>query len=75
MSDDSEQLQRKVEALEREVAALKHGARRRGVRKRSQRYVFGLPYYDIALGPDPNANEVRGHARGKPEMLPRHRGN
>jgi hypothetical protein len=64
MSDDSEQLQKKVEALEREVAALKCGLGRRGVRKRSANSLWGLPWYDIALGPDTDKNEVRGHARG-----------
>ena len=63
MSDDTE-LQRKVEALEHEVAALKSGLVRRGVRKRSANYLLGLPLYDIAIGPDPEKNEVRGHARG-----------
>lgn len=61
---DLEQLQHKVDALEREVAAMKFGCGRRGVRKRSNHYVLGLPWYDIALGPDPDTNEFRGHARG-----------
>ena len=64
MSNDSEQLQQRVEELEREVAALKSGPGRRGVRKRSANYLWGLPLYDIAFGPDPDRKEVRGHARG-----------
>ena len=64
MSDDSERLQQKVDELEREVAALKFGSGRRGVRKRSTKYIWGLPLYDIALGPDPDQDQVRGHARG-----------
>ena len=36
----------------------------RGIRKRSTRTLFGLPLLDIALGPDPEAGEMRGHARG-----------
>lgn len=64
MPEDSEQLQQKVDALEREVAALKCGSGGRGVRKRSRNYVWGLPLYDIAVGPDPDKNEIRGHARG-----------
>lgn len=63
MHDDTEQLQQRVDALEREVAALRQ-AGRRGVRKRSQRCVWGLPLYDVALGPDPDKNHLRGHARG-----------
>ncbi len=64
MAEDSEQLQQKVDALEREVAALKYGSGRCGVRKRSRNYVWGLPLYDIAIGPDADKSEVRGHARG-----------
>lgn len=64
MADDSEQLQQKVDALEREVAALKYVSSRPGVRKRSRNYVWGFPLYDIAIGPDPDKSEVRGHARG-----------
>jgi hypothetical protein len=61
---ESDHLQQKVECLEQEVARLKEGAVRRGVRKRSGRSFWGLPLYDIALGPDPDRQEVRGHARG-----------
>ena len=35
-----------------------------GVRKRSSKVICGLPLYDIALGPDLQKGEVRGHARG-----------
>lgn len=59
-----EPMQQKIDALEQKVAALKHGSVRRGVRKRSAKYIWGLPLYDIALGPDPDKDEVRGHARG-----------
>lgn len=64
MPDDPERLQQRVEALERELAALKLGATRRGVRKRSRISVCGLPLYDIAVGPDVETNKVRGYARG-----------
>lgn len=65
MKDDSEQLKLRIAALEREVPVLKsRGFPYRGVRKRSSRTLWGLPLYDIALGPDPERNEVRGHARG-----------
>ena len=36
---------------------------RRGVRKRSERMLWGLPLYEIAFGPDPERGEARGHAR------------
>lgn len=36
----------------------------RGVRRQSARKVFGLPLWAIALGPDPDRGELRGHARG-----------
>jgi hypothetical protein len=65
MRDDSKELRQRIEALEHELAALK--ARRLpylGIRKRSPRLLWGLPLYDIALGPDPATGEVRGHARG-----------
>ena len=65
MRDDSDQLKQRIAALEQEVAMLKkHGYPYRGIRKRSDRYCWGLPLYDIALGPDPEKGELRGHARG-----------
>ena len=36
----------------------------RGLRKRASGAILRLPFYDIAIGPDPARNEVRGHARG-----------
>ena len=65
MKDDSELLKQRIAALEREVATLKNrGFLYRGIRKQSDRYFWGLPLYDIALGPDPAKGEMRGHARG-----------
>lgn len=65
MKDDSELLKQRIAALEREVAVLKNrGFPYRGIRKQSDRYLWGLPLYDIALGPDPAKGEMRGHARG-----------
>lgn len=65
MKDDSEQLKQRIATLEQEVAALKkRGYPYRGIRKRSNRLYWGLPLYDIALGPDPERGEMRGHARG-----------
>jgi hypothetical protein len=65
MKDDSDQLKQRIAALEQEVAMLKkRGYPYRGIRKRSDRYFWGLPLYDIAMGPDPEKGELRGHARG-----------
>ncbi len=65
MKEDSDQLKQRVAALEREVAALKSRSfPYRGIRKRSNRCYWGLPLYDIAMGPDPEKGEMRGHAKG-----------
>ncbi|MFO1422460.1 MAG: hypothetical protein U1F70_02235 [Candidatus Competibacteraceae bacterium] len=65
MKENSEQLKQRIAALEQEVSALKNrGFPYRGIRKRSSRYVWGLPLYDIALGPDLEKGEMRGHAKG-----------
>jgi hypothetical protein len=37
---------------------------RYGVRRRSEREFLGLPFYDIAMGPDPMSGQARGHAKG-----------
>ncbi len=51
--------------LERQLAARGGpGAYVRGVRKRASWELLGLPFYDIAMGPDPERGEYRGHARG-----------
>jgi len=62
MSDDSDRLPQRVDALEQDIAAVKRA--HRPVRSRSTTYVLGLPLYDIAFGPDPVAQQRRGHARG-----------
>jgi hypothetical protein len=36
----------------------------KGVRKRSEATLWGLPLVSIAMGPDPENGELRGHARG-----------
>lgn len=36
----------------------------RGVRKRSSITIMGLPLYHIAMGPDIEAGQMRGHAKG-----------
>ncbi|HXY39794.1 MAG TPA: hypothetical protein VEQ10_08995 [Vicinamibacteria bacterium] len=61
-----EPLENRIRELEKEVAALRGGvpARLVGVRKRSSATWAGLPLYDIALGPDPEHGQWRGHAKG-----------
>jgi hypothetical protein len=56
-------LEERIAALEQEVARLK-GRGSRSVRKRATFKLFGLPAYDIALGPDLEKGELRGHAKG-----------
>ena len=61
MRDDADQLKQRIAALEQEVATLKKRSYPYlGIRKRSDRYFWGLPLYDIALGPDPTKGELRG---------------
>ena len=64
MSNETEQLQQKIAALEQEVATLKQANPYCGIRKRSAISIGGLPLYDIAMGPNPAKGERRGHARG-----------
>jgi hypothetical protein len=59
MSDD---LHKRIAELEREVAALK-GRQFRGVRRRSSGGIGGIPFFEIATGPDPERGEMRGHAK------------
>ena len=37
---------------------------RKGVRKRSKTTLLGLPLVSVAMGPDPEKGEMRGHAKG-----------
>jgi hypothetical protein len=60
---DRRDLEERIAALEQEVVRLKAG-QRRCVRKRATFMLFGLPAYDIALGPDLEKGERRGHAKG-----------
>jgi len=64
MSQDSDDLRQKINAIQEDVAAIRRVTAVRGVRKRSRKRLFGLPLYDIAIGPDPEEGECRGHARG-----------
>lgn len=64
MRDDTRELRQRVEQLEREVALQgAYGRRFRCVRKRSETELLGLPLWEIAIGPDPEKNEIRGHAK------------
>lgn len=57
-----EELERRVEELERELATLR--ARRfRNVRRRASWGLGNLPLYEVAVGPDPERGENRGHAK------------
>lgn len=59
-------LEKRVADLEKQVDALKRGGAGliRGIRRRSSWGFGDLPFYDIALGPDPDRGEWRGHAKG-----------
>ncbi|MCM2332723.1 MAG: hypothetical protein NDI82_02110, partial [Anaeromyxobacteraceae bacterium] len=62
--EDRRALEQRVRDLEAEVARLRQGGRGRSVRRRATWTILGLPAWDVALGPAPEAGEVRGHARG-----------
>ena len=61
MPDNPRKLSDRVEDLE-EVAEVVT-SQLRGPRKRSATKMFGLPLYEIAIGPDLENGELRGHAR------------
>lgn len=64
MSEETDKLRERLAELEGEVAALKRTRIPFGKRWRSSTTLFGLPLVDIAVGPDPEKGEMRGHARG-----------
>lgn len=58
-----EELERRIAELERQLA-MRGAPPLRGIRRRAA-FGFGdIPFYDIAIGPDPSRGEMRGHARG-----------
>lgn len=57
-----EEMERRVAELEKQVARLGPGYR--GIRKRASWGLGDIPFYDIAVGPDPSRGEIRGHAKG-----------
>ena len=59
-----EELERRVGELERELAATREAKYTRSARARARWQLAGLPFYDIAFGPDPARGELRGHAKG-----------
>jgi len=63
VSDDRESLRQRVEELEKEIAALRQVQSGRTVRRRSEASLLGLPVWEIAVGPDLERGERRGHAR------------
>jgi hypothetical protein len=64
--ESREELERRVAELEKQVSALQGRGlvRMRGIRKRAAWGLGGIPFYDIAVGPDPERGELRGHAKG-----------
>lgn len=63
MPDDPQSLRQRVDELEKEVAVLRQVRRQRTVRRRSEAELLGLPLWEIAIGPDAEKGEWRGHAR------------
>ncbi len=59
--ESREKLEKRVQRLEQQLSAVR---RARGFRRRASWEVVGLPFYDIAIGPDLERGEMRGHARG-----------
>jgi len=61
-----EGLEKRVEELEGEIAALRERALLPplGIRRRATWSIANLPLYEIALGSDPGRRQLRGHARG-----------
>jgi len=61
-----EDLEKRLTDLEKQVAALKGSGlvALRGMRKRASWGIGDIPFYDIAIGPDPEHGEFRGHAKG-----------
>ena len=62
----SHDLDKRVEELETEIAALRGRTLLPpiGIRRRARWSIAHLPLYEIALGSDPGRRQMRGHARG-----------
>lgn len=64
MSDaSSDETERRIQELENKVAHLSSKMQIWCVRKRSRTYFFGLPLWEVAVGPDLEAGQRRGHAK------------
>jgi len=57
-----EELEARVRELEKELAALRASAMRR-IRKKAGWGLGNIPMYELAVGPDLERGEMRGHAR------------
>jgi len=64
--ESREDLERRVSELEKRLASMPASAAFpfRGIRKRAAWGLGDIPFYDIAIGPDPSRGEMRGHAKG-----------
>jgi hypothetical protein len=62
----SEDLEKRVEELETEIAAIRARTQlpRPGIRRRARWSIANVPLYEISLGADPDRRQLRGHARG-----------
>jgi hypothetical protein len=62
----SHDLEKRVEELEAEIAALRERTLLPpiGIRWRARWSIGDMPLYEIALGSDPGRRQLRGHARG-----------
>jgi hypothetical protein len=57
-----EELEERVDRLEKELAAVRtYGGR--AVRRRASWGIGNLPFWEVAVGPDPGRGEARGHAK------------
>ena len=57
-----EELEERVDRLEKELAAAR-GYGGRAVRRRATWGIGNLPFWEVAVGPDPGRGEMRGHAK------------
>ena len=64
MTKETDDLEQRIDELEKTVSRLRHGRRHHSLRLQSKTKILGLPLYDIANGPDFERGELRGHARG-----------
>jgi len=64
--ESREELERRVAELEKQVSAFKGVGlgTMRGIRKRASWGIGDIPFYDVAIGPDLERGELRGHAKG-----------